>query len=43
MFFQMDDLDRSEHDLNKKLFKDNEDIEFDKEDVQTFSQTHYND
>lgn len=39
----MDDLDRSEHDLNKKLFKDNEDIEFDKDDVNTFSQTHFND
>jgi hypothetical protein len=43
LYFAMDDLDRSEHDLNKKLFKDNEDIEFDKDDVNTFSQTHFND
>jgi len=39
----MEELDKSEQDLNKKMFKDNEDIEFDKEDTKTFSQTFYND
>jgi hypothetical protein len=43
MFFISFGMSWCEHNLNKKLFKDNEDIEFDKDDMNVFSQPHYND